>query len=237
MSLPPPLPCCTAGSDAAWTGPAIPAGTGTAGSQSFAGARLSVTKASGLTAPHSLKEGNGEDRNLASRALAGTHRPPAQGLPINWVSHQECPVGHLVSCLSSLLRQMGMTEGQLPPRAMSRSRRWVGRVRRAQRACGQWGGAGRLPRHPWSTICQAESLPVPHPNPDMAPHPSPPGFGLGCLLCPEAPAHLPVLRLLGQCPRKPFLSLAQPSPHRFLCPRRVPTLGGGLIHLSFPRSI
>ena len=115
MSLPPPLPCCTAGSDAAWTGPAIPAGTGTAGSQSFAGARLSVTKASVLTAPHSLKEGNGEDRNLASRALAGTHRPPAQGLPINWVSHQECPLEHLVSCLSSLLRQMGMTEGQLPP--------------------------------------------------------------------------------------------------------------------------
>ena len=110
------------------------------------------------------------------------------------------------------------------------------RVRRVQGACGQWRRGGRLPRHPWSAICQAESLPTPHPNPLMAPHPSTPGFGLGCLLCPEAPAHLPVLRLQGQRPRKPPLSLSQPSPHRFSCPRRVPTLGG-LIHLSFPRSI
>lgn len=93
---------------------------------------------------------------------------------------------------------------------------------------GLWSvGRGReAPQAPWSAICLAESLPTPHPNPDMAPHPSPPGFGLGCLLCQEAPAHLPVLCLQGQRPRKPHFSLSQPSPHRFSCPRRVPTLGG-----------
>lgn len=72
--------------------PCVPAGTGTAGSQSFAGARLPVTKASGLTAPYSLQEGNGEERNLVSRALASTRLPPAQGLPISCVSPPGVPV-------------------------------------------------------------------------------------------------------------------------------------------------
>lgn len=99
--------------EAAWAGPAISASLqerGQQGSQSLAGAGLAVTRASGTTAPHSVREVDGE-KNLSSA-------PWQHSLPSH--PHPGCPLaapgplGHLSSSLSSLLWQMGVTAGQQP---------------------------------------------------------------------------------------------------------------------------